>query len=458
VTAELVTQRPEPAPPRPWRFPEFERREVGCGRVIACHLPGKPLAVVTLVFDAGAVTEPAAREGVAGLLAAALSEGTTSRDAYDFALAAERLGAGWHADADWDSLRCGFEVPVGALGAAAELLAEAVRFPALSDDVLGRVRAERLDDLQLELSQPAPRASAAFAAAVFAGTSRYSTPPGGSVDSVSATGADDIRAFHAGRLAPTNATMVVVGDLADIDVDAVARCVFDGWSGPPAASTTPTVATNAGGRILVIDRPGSVQSMLYAGHDGPPRNIPDYVPTTTMTLALGGMFNSRLNMKLREEKGYAYGAFGSVDCRRHGGVFSARAAVQTEVTGPALADLVTEIRRLHDDGLTEPELAAARSYRAGVFPVNYAGPGAVAHGLGELVVHGHPDDHFDRLRREIEAVSLADVNAAAKTRLRPDDLVAVVVGDADSVLPGLTDAGLGPIEIVRDNGGRPGHA
>jgi predicted Zn-dependent peptidase len=142
--------------------------------------------------------------------------------------------------------------------------------------------------------------------------------------------------------------------------------------------------------------------MLYVGHDGPQRSTPDYVPMTTMALALGGMFNSRLNYKLREEKGYTYGAFGGYDCRRHGGVFVARAAVQSEVSAAALTELIAELERMHDEGLTEEELGRARDYRAGIFPVNFAAPGPVASGLAELVVHGHPDDHFDRLRAEIQ--------------------------------------------------------
>src|SRR5205814_2283178 len=145
------------------------------------------------------------------------------------------------------------------------------------------------------------------------------------------------------------------------------------------------------GRIVLVDRPGSVQSMLYAGHDGPRRAVDYYVPMTTMALALGGMFNSRLNYRLREDKGYTYGAFGGFDCRRHGGVFVARAAVHTEVTADALRDLLTEIRLMHDSGLQEDELDLARRYRAGIFPINFAGPGSVAAGLADLVVHGLPD-------------------------------------------------------------------
>jgi predicted Zn-dependent peptidase len=202
--------------------------------------------------------------------------------------------------------------------------------------------------------------------------------------------------------------------------------------------------------VVVVDRPGSVQSVVMMGHDGPARAIDDYVAMTTMALVLGGMFSSRLNMKLREEKGYAYGAFGGFDTRKHGGVFAARAAVQSEVTIPALQDMLAEIERVHADGITAGELEQARSYRAGVFPVNFAGVGSVAAGLGDVVVHGFADDHFDSLRAKILDVTLDEVNATATGRLRPDDLVTVVVGDASGFAKDLEALGLGPVEIVRD--------
>ena len=449
----LVAERPQPGSPRPWRFPAFQRREVAGGRMLACDLPGRPLAMLALVVDAGAVTEPPGREGVSLLAARALSEGTRRRDAYGFAVAGERLGATWRADTDWDSLRCGFEVPADALPAAAELLVEAVRDPGFDEATVLRVRDERVDELALELSQPGPRAGAAFAGAVFAADARYSRPDGGDLATVPTISPDHVREFHTARFTPGNATLVVVGDLSDVDVEAIGHAVFDGWTGEGASPAKPAVTPRDGGRrVVVVDRPGSVQSMLYVGHDGPPRAIPDFVPVTTMALTLGGMFNSRLNYRLREDKGYTYGAFGSFDFRRHGGVFAARTAVRTEVTGAALVDLVKEITLMHDAGVTEAELERARSYRAGVFPISFAAAGTVASALGDIVVHDFADDHFDRLREQILHVRKADLDAAAAERLRPDDLVCIVVGDAAVIGDDVRAAAVGPVEVVTDEG------
>jgi zinc protease len=448
----LVSERPAAGPPRDWSFPAFERLEVAGGRVIACDLPGRPIAVASLVVDAGAVTEPAGLEGLARLSAATLTEGTTTLGSYEFAVASEKLGASPHASAGWDSLRVGIELPVGELAAGIELLAQAVRSPALADDAVQRVRAERLDDILVEASQPASRAASTFAGHLFTPASRYAVPEGGTAASVGAITADDIRRFVADRLGKRVATLVVVGDLGGVDVGELAAPLFDGWAdATPAERRGDVVATGGGRRTVVVDRPGAVQSMLYVGHDGPPRSMPDYVPVTTMAMVLGGMFSSRLNMKLREEKGYAYGAFGSFDARRDGGQFAARAAVQSEVTVPALTDLVAEVERMQAAGATADELEQARAYRAGVFPITFADSGAVASGLADLVMHDFPDDHFDALRQGVLDVTLDEVNAAASGRLRPAELLTVVVGEAEPLLADLESAGLGPVEVVRDS-------
>jgi predicted Zn-dependent peptidase len=447
----LVPDRPTAGAPRPWTFPKFERRAVAGGRMLAAHLPGRPLAVTAVVLDAGAATEPSGREGVAELVARALSEGTSARDAYGFGVAGERLGATWRASSDWDSLRAGFEVPVGELRAATELLAEAVRDATFADDVLDRVRNERVDELSIERSQPAARAAEAFAAEVFAEATRYAVPDGGDPESLERITFDDIRGFRTARLGADTATFVVVGDLTDVDLDELGRIVFDGWSpSGQGAGSVDVQAREGGRRVVVVDRPGSVQSMLIVGHHGPARAIDDYVATTTMSMVLGGMFSSRLNMKLREEKGYSYGAHCGFDTRKHGGVFSARTSVQNAVTIPALADLVAEIERMQAEGATDSELEAARSYRAGVFPISFAGVNSVAAGLGDIVVHDFRDDHFDALRAQVLDVTLDAVNTAAAERLHPDGLVTVVVGDAAVFVDDLPGLGLGPVEVISD--------
>jgi predicted Zn-dependent peptidase len=291
----------------------------------------------------------------------------------------------------------------------------------------------------------------ALAGEIFNDSSRYRRSDAGDVESLSSISNDDIRSYRASRLGPAVATLIVVGDLANIDVDVLGRTVFEGWTSDVPKPVAPDASPRTPGRrVVLVDRPGSVQSMLMVGHDGPPRDIDDYVAMTTMSLVLGGMFSSRLNLKIREEKGYSYGAFGGFDTRKHGGVFVARAAVQSDVTLPALADIVAEIERTHSGGVEPAELEQARAYRAGVFPINFAGAAAVASGLGDLVIHGFADNHFDALRERVLEVRKDELDASAAARLRPADLVTVIVGDAASVATDLESAGLGPVTIVPD--------
>lgn len=429
-----MSARPDSGPPREYRFPRFDRLASGNGELISAHLPGRPLATLTLVLPlAGAVNEPSGQEGLALLTGRMLAEGTTRRDGYEFAVTAERLGASWQADAAYDSLQVGFDVPAENLPGAVELLAEAVRMPAFDSSAFHRIRAERIDELTLEESQPAAAAARAFAASLWAPQSRYRTRVGGERDSVSQIGLADVVGFAAGRLHPARATLIVAGDLAGLDPRALAEAFFAGWvPGTPLAPDPADPAQPTGGsrRAVLVDRPGAVQSMLYVGHPGPARRCADYVALTTFGFALGGMFNSRLNLRLREELGYTYGAQAGFELRRHGGIFAAAAAVERSVTGPALAEILEVLQEAHDHGLGSTELAVAQSYRSGVFPVNFNGPAALARALADIVVHELPDDYYDRLRAEVTELDLAAVNAAAADRLHPEALVSVVVGDA----------------------------
>jgi predicted Zn-dependent peptidase len=202
--------------------------------------------------------------------------------------------------------------------------------------------------------------------------------------------------------------------------------------------------------VRIVHRPGSVQSELRVGHPGLPRRIPDYHAVAVMSAILGGLFNSRLNMKLREEKGYTYGAGASFDLRRFAGPFTARAAVNTDATAPALADLVAELRRMRDELPTDAELRAARDYLVGVFPLRFETPGPVVSAVGGLVTYELPDDELDRYRPAVEAVTGEDVLAAARAHLDLEHLGVVVVGDADAVAADVEALGIGDVEVVRE--------
>jgi zinc protease len=444
----LVAHRPEPGAARPYSFPAIVRETVGGGLVLAAHLPGQQLATAYLLLDAGAAREAAGREGTAAVLAKALEEGTATRDSTAFALALEGLGAELSTSVDWDAFRAGVSVPVDLLPAAVRLLAEATRSPKLDPADVARVRDDEVTSLRMDWAQPGPRADAALRADLFDVEERYGRPLHGDPDSVAAVTVEDVLDFHRSWMRRPG-VLLVAGDLDQLDLALLGEAAFAGTSGePPAAEGPLDVPVRDARKVILVDRPGSVQSTLRLGHRSPHRAHPDYVPMTLAATVLGGAFTSRLNHLIREVKGYTYGIRGDFAMSRRFGRFAVSSSVQTAVTVPALVDTIGEVGRTRLDGVTEEELAVARAWRAGQLSVEMQTPGSIAGALATLVIHGLPDDYYATLRRQYLETTVDEVSAAAATHLNPAGLTLVVEGDAALIRDDLTAATLGPITDV----------
>ncbi len=448
--------RPVPGTPRPFTFPAAARGRLSGGlALVVVHLPGRPLVSASLYLPNGAVDEPAGEGGATVLAARALTEGTRHRDAVALAEAAERLGASLRAEAGWDATVVGVDVPAERLGAALELLAEVVREPAFPERDVERLRDQRLNDLLQARVDPSRRAEEAFIETIYAAETPYARVAGGRRETVETLDAAILRRAYARLGDPDRAALIVGGDLGGLEIAGLVEPLFgDFEAGRPGAGSSVAGPRIGDGldrpRVRLVHRPGAVQSELRVGHLGLPRRTPDYHAVTVMAMILGGLFNSRLNMKLREEKGYTYGAGAGFDFRRFAGPFSARAAVNTDATVPALADLLAELHRMRDAAPTDAEMRAARDYLVGVFPLRFETPGPIVGALGGLVTFGLPFDELDHYRPAIDAVTGADVLAAARTHLHLERLAVVVVGDADAVGADLERAAIGDVEVVRE--------
>ncbi|RZU49831.1 putative Zn-dependent peptidase [Krasilnikovia cinnamomea] len=441
----LVADRPGPGRARPYTFPAVTRREIGGGLVVAAHLPGQSLATAALLLDAGAAREAAGREGTATVLAKCLEEGTTARDSAAYALALEGLGAELSTSVDWDTFQVSVSVPAGVLLPAVELLSEATRTPRLDPADVTRVRDDEVSALRMEWAQPGPRADAALRADLFGARERYGRPPHGDPASVAAVTVEDVTGFHATWLRRPG-VLLVAGDLEVLDLDALAAAAFaDTTGGPADEGGVLGVPVRASRRVVLVDRPGSVQSTLRLGHRAPHRAHPDYVAMTLAATVLGGAFTSRLNHLIREVKGYTYGIRGDFALTRRFGRFGVSAAVQTAVTVPALADTVGEISLMRQGGVTEDELAVARTWRAGQLTVEMQTPGAIAAALATLVIHGLPDDYHATLRSQLLEATVEQVSAAALAHLHPEGMTLVVEGDAAVIRDELAAAQIGDI-------------
>jgi predicted Zn-dependent peptidase len=441
----LIATRPDPGPARPYAFPTIVRTGVDGGVVVAAHMPGQLLAAASLLLDAGAAREPIGREGTATVLAKALEEGTRERDSTAFALALEGLGAELSASVDWDAFRAGVSVPVDLLPAAVRLLAEATRTPKLDPPDVARVRDDEVTALRMDWAQPGPRADAALRADLFGAADRFGRPLHGDPESVAAVTVDDVLAFHAVWLNRPG-VLLVAGDLDRLDLTALGAAAFAGTAGEPLDADGPLgVPIRDGRRTILVDRPMSVQSTLRLGHRAPHRAHPDHVPMQLAATVLGGAFTSRLNHLIREVKGYTYGIRGDFAQSRRFGRFGVNSSVQTAVTAPALADTIGEISRTRLDGVTEDELAVARTWRAGQLSVDMQTPGSILGALSTLVIHGLPDDYYPALRQQYLSASVAEVSAAAAEHLHPEGLTVVVEGDVALIRDELVAAGLGDI-------------
>jgi zinc protease len=333
-----------------------------------------------------------------------------------------------------------------------ELLAEVVRRPAFPVSEVERLREERLTDLLQAKADPRRRADEAYVSSIYAPSSPYCRPAGGTAETVAALAAPDLRGIHEAAYVPERAALVVAGDVDPDVVLRAAEALFGDWKASGAGATAAIDDTGAVSArfIRVVHRPGAVQTEIRIGHPGLRRRHPDFHAVSVMSAILGGLFNSRLNMKLREEKGYTYGASAGFDLRRARGPFTARAAVNTEVTVPALQEFLVELDRIREEPVTDAEIRAARDYLVGVFPLRFETPGPVAGSLAGLFVHDLPDDELARYRAAIEAVTADDVQRVARDHIHPERAAIVLVGDHDAFGEALEVAGIAPVDVQVD--------
>lgn len=448
--ADVLMERPVPGTPRAYRFPEFESHTLRNGlRVVIAPVSKLPVATARLVLDAGAMTEPRGAEGVALLAARSLLEGTQARDADALAIDLERLGASVNVLASWDLSALTATVVSNRLPALVEILAEMVRTPRFGERDVLRLRGEMLAELVSRQAEPRGLADDMFGRFVYVPESRYAAPEDGRHESVAAIGPGEVAAFHAAHMVPSAATLVVVGDVDPRAILSLAEGTLGDWSAPAAAPAR-VVDTPAHDRqqVHVVRRADAPQSELRIGHVGLPRRHPDYFPVTVMNAILGGLFNSRINLNLREVHGYTYGAFSAFEWRRAAGPFVVATAVQSEVTAAAAREVMNEIDRMRAEPVSSDELSLAVSYLDGVFPIRYETTDAIAQALTTLIVHDLPPDFYDTYREQVRAVTLPGVLHAAERHLHPESMQIVVVGDAGVVRESLGDGGFGPVDVV----------
>lgn len=443
---------PGSGPVRSFSFPAVHSSELDVGLGIRVVAQDRlPVVTAMLLMDAGESTTPGGSAGLGLLTGNALQGGTQRRSAIELAEALEGIGTRLGAATGWDSTTVSLTCTADRLPEAVRLLAEVVLSPGFPEGEVERIREQQLAALGQRKMYPAHLAADAAAHFLFKDGATYGRPLSGTEDTVAALGSEEVAGFAASRYLPERGGFVVVGDVDVDEVTALAAENFGGWSGAPALpGAVDSSARFDQRRIVVVHRPGAVQSEIRIGHPAVSRDTPDYFQLVVLNTILGGAFTSRLNLNLREKHGFTYGVRSRFAFRRAAGPFTISTAVGTDVTAAAVREAFAETEALVAKGPTESEVEAARDYMAGVFPLRLETTGQIASRIAELLVYRLPDDYHARYRDEIRAVTIDGVAAAARRRLHPGAMTVVVVGDADKVGSELEGLGLGPVD-VRDS-------
>ena len=442
--------RPEPGIPRPYAFPPAETHRLGNGlTLVSVSLHRLPVATILFTTEGGAEQDPASLAGVGLLAAQALGEGTESRNAAQMADDFERLGGELHMDAGWTHSECGTTVLSQAASETMSLLADVVRHPSLPDDGVERLRHERLADLHQQLAEPRGIADDLFAAGCFAPGDRYAFPVGGNQRSVGACTVARVRDHYRARHTPGRSVLIVVGDVVAETALALAESAFGSWE-PMALEPEDTLSFRAqpSRGVYVGHRPGAPQSEIRIGHASVSRTHEDFYAIAVMNAILGGLFNSRINLNLRERHAYTYGAFSSFDWRRSGSTFEVSTAVRSDVTALAITEILGEIERIRSDVVRADELSLAIAYLTGVFPLRFETTAAIADAIAFRKHVGLGAEYFDEYRGKIAAITSVDVQRVAQAHLDPKRMQIVVVGDAEQFERPLAALELGDVRRI----------
>lgn len=445
----VATLRPKSGPARSYQFPKFHSEVLPGGvRLLVAPIDKLPVITVLVVVDTGATSDPAGKEGVAMLTARALLEGSRRYDGAELAEKFEQLGTSLESGADWDSTFVKITVLSERLRPALALLGEVFTTPVFPDREVQRLKAERLAELLQIETEPRALADERFESFLYAETSRYSKPDGGTAETVTRLNRDDVERFYRAHFVAGATTVILTGDVRLDEARALVESALNGISsGSPPKQPLVVAPRSVARSVNVVSKAEAPQSELRVGHIGLPRNHPDFFPTMVMNAVLGGLFGSRINLNLREAHGYTYGASSYYDWRRGPGPFAVATAVESDVTTLALREIFLEIDRIRTEEISEEELSLATHYLEGVFPIRYETTSAVATALANLVIHDLPPDYYDSYRRNIRAVTIGSVLEAARAHIHPESLQTVVVGDAAIIRAPLGELGAGAVRV-----------
>jgi zinc protease len=448
-----------PAKPDPrFELPLIQRRTLSNGLdVLIVENQELPVVTLNMVLRTGAAADPRARAGLASVTAALLDEGTNTRSALDISNELAAIGARLGTGADWDLSGVSLLTVARHLDRSLEIFTDVLTNPTFPESELELQRNTRLTTIMQRRDNAQDIAGVVFASLLYGREHPYGHPIIGDETSVRAVANHDIRTFYETHYRPNNATLIVVGDVqADLLVPQLERAFAHWESAQVPAMSIPSPPERTEANLYLVDKPGAAQSVIVIGQVGPPRSTPDYFPLMVMNTMLGGQFTSRLNLNLREEKGYTYGARTFFDYRRGQGPFAASTSVQTAVTKESIEEILKELRGIRGERpVTPEELEFSKQAIIRGFPRSFETPEHIANRLADVVLYDLPDDYFNHYITDVSSVTREEAESCARRYLDPTKMAILVVGDREQIEPTLrTLDGIGPNIMLLDTEGK----
>ena len=428
---KLVPQRPAPAPPRAFHFPEAATKTLPNGlRVFVVHDASEPeVAVHLVIMTAGTSKDQPKAPGIAQMTANMLTQGTQGRSAQQIAEAIDFVGGSLNASAGADSTDVTLGIVKKDLTTGLALMSDVVLHPSFKADELDRQREQLLSSFEVEYSDPDYLATQVFGRVLY-GDSPYGLPPEGTPDSVKQMDREALVKFHDANYSPNQSLLAFAGDITPDEAFAAAEKYFGAWPKSSATDTAPPAPTGPSGlNFWLIDKPDAVQTQIRVGRLGIRRADPDYIQLLVANRIFGGGYNSRLNTEVRIKKGLTYSAYSSFNPHRYAGSFAVGTYTRTAETVEATKLVMNLLSQMSNGDVTPQEMDFARDYLAGVYPIQSETAGQVAGRILTVAEYGLPVDYNNTYPDKIRVVSSAEVKAMAGKYMSADNLDIVLAGN-----------------------------
>ena len=450
------TKRPAGGPAPAINLPQIQKATLANGLGIwLVERHELPTVALNLVIQAGSDHDPLTQPGLASMTADVLDEGTKQRDALTIADDLESIGAMLNVNSSFDGSSMTLNVLTKYFGRALDIYTDILTGPTFPQKEFDRLKKQRLTALKQQHDQATAIANNAFSKILYGSEHPYGSNPMGTEASVNATTREDLVKFYESYYRPNNATLIVVGDVKMKDVKSKLEKALALWkSGGIPGYSMPQARAVRERRVYLIDKPAAPQSEVRIGYPALARSTPDFFAVTIMNRILGGQFSSRINLNIRERHGWTYGARSAFSFQKGPGPFSASGGIVREATDSALTQFLYELDLMHEKGLSADELSFAKKGLIGGFALSFETPAQIAGALQAILLYGLPEDYYVNYLKNIDAVPLEQVQAAAGKYLNTSAMDIVVVGDLAKIKDRITALKLGPV-VLCDLDGKP---